>query len=106
MDRSLRKTATGWNDIMQFVRTLVSNFDISIDMTHIGAISFDLTADVLLKFNDLSDNDNNLEAVHMAMYTWRPGVRAENTVTAKAMNLSLTNLFTDRDGARGYDQVR
>ena len=106
MDRSLRNTATDWDDIMQFVRTLISNFDISIDMTHIGAISFDLTADVLLKFNDLFDYDYNLEAVYKDMGAWRPGVHAENTVIDQAMNLALTNLFTNRDGARGYDEVR
>lgn len=91
---------------MQFARTLVSDFDISIDMTHIGAISFDLTADVLLKFNDLSDYGNSLEAVHRAMDTWRPGVHVENTVIDQAIKLASTNLFTDRDGARGYDEVR
>ncbi|XP_078379605.1 vitrin-like isoform X1 [Oculina patagonica] len=108
MDRSLQTTGPSWNEVMQITRTLVSNFDISDDMTHVGAISYDQTAEVLLKFNDLFGHDNSLEGVKRHMDTWRPGTHAEkhkNTVIDHALQLALTNLFTDRDGARGYEEV-
>ena len=110
MDRSLRDTVTGWNDVKQFVKTLVSKFEVSDDMTHIGAISFDQIAEVLLKFNEFEGSGNSLKAVYRHMDTWRVGSYADNqnphTVIDRALELALTNLFTDRDGARGYDEVR
>ncbi|XP_078367118.1 von Willebrand factor A domain-containing protein 2-like [Oculina patagonica] len=105
MDKSLRDSSLGWSEFMQFARTLVSNFDISDDMTHIGAISFDQTAEILLKFNDLLDRGNSLDAVTEEMKSWRPGSQNEDTVIDQALELALNDLFTHRYGARGYDEV-
>lgn len=94
-----------WNNFKEFAKELVSNFDISDDMTHIGAISFDQTAEVLLKFNDLLERGNSLEEVSKQMKTWQSGSHDAKTKIDQALQLALDGLFTDRYGARGYDQV-
>lgn len=108
MDRRLRTNGAGtdWNDVMEFVKNIIqSKFEISDDMTHIGAISFDQTAEVLLKF----EHGKSLEAVRQQMNTWRPGSEAvkNGPVTIdRALQLAVTDLFTSSAGARGYDEVR
>lgn len=109
MDRSLRDTVPNWMDFIQFAKSLSSNVHISDDMTHIGAIAFDQTAEVLLKFNALNERGHSLKAVEDQMDTWRVGSNADkekpDTVIGKAMELARTDLFTHGDGARGYDEV-
>ena len=118
MDRSVRdasdwpnglfedpKQIPHWDNFLIFAKELVSNFDISDDMTHIGTISFDQTAEVLLKFNDLLERGNSLEEVYKQMKNWQSGSHDANTVIDQALQLALDGLFTHRYGARGYDQV-
>jgi len=107
MDRRLRSDGSGtdWNDVMYFVKNIIdSKFEISHDMTHVGAISFDETsAEVLLDFSQ----GNSLDAVKQQMETWRPGAEATTGGPVEidnALQLAL-DLFTDGAGARGYDEV-
>ena len=108
MDRRLRsdKNVTDWNDIKTFVNEIVlSKFEISHDMTHVGAISYDATsAEVLLDFSQGS----SLDVVKQQMRTWRPGAEAilgGPVEIDDALQLAL-GIFTDEAGARGYDEVR
>ena len=81
MDRSLRDTTPGWDDVMLFAMKLVNGFYISDDMTRIGAILFDETAELLLTFDKFYDVEGSVyEAVYKQMNTWQPGSHGENTV--------------------------
>lgn len=97
-----------WNLVKQFVSTLVSKFPLNYDMTHIGAIGFDQRTELLLKFDDLSLNNNYKQALLDRIKTWGPGHASGTTydkVIDKALQLAGTELFTYEGGARGYDQV-
>ncbi|KAJ7389433.1 hypothetical protein OS493_031677 [Desmophyllum pertusum] len=100
-----RRTVADWKDVKEFVKALVSQFYISDDSTHVGLTLFDDKAELRLKFNDLIRSSNNLEAIDKLIDTFGPGPSGEDKVIDEALQLDLTNLFTDDAGARGYDQL-
>ena len=106
MDRRVRSGPyTDWSSIIEFVKNIVQEkFEITHDMTHIGAISFDETsAEILLDFKQGDSQD----AVLQQMKDWSPGSEAEvgPVEINKALDLALDLFIYDR-GSRGYDEVR
>lgn len=86
--------------LLRFVRSIVSSFEITDEMTHIALIEYSTTASVQLRFNELNGRDLNRWSVESKI----DGIphRRGFTYIDRALSKADEEVFTYEAGMRNY----
>lgn len=92
-----------WGIMKKFTETLIRSFDISDQGTHVAAVMFSNDAEVLIRFNDFTGPNNNVESVARKVRSFPRSGIGGRTYINKALDLTNTDIFTKENGMRGPD---
>ena len=103
LDESGSIVNRNWEIMKEFTETLIRNFEISDQGTHVAALMFSNDAEVLIRFNDFTGANNNVESVARKVRSFpRSGIGGQTHIN-KALDLTNTDIFTEENGMRGRD---
>lgn len=103
LDESGSIVNRNWEIMKEFTETLIRNFEISDQGTHVAAVMFSNDAEVLIRFNDFTGANNNVESVARQVRSFpRSGIGGQTYIN-KALDLTNTDIFTRENGMRGRD---
>ena len=96
-------SASNWNRVLSFVRTLVSYFGVSPSGSHIALIRYSSDPDLVLKLNTLTGSRLSVSEVNgqVARLVCRPGFNRID----KAMDLIDKEVLTTPAGMRDVPRV-
>ena len=99
IDSSGSISRKNWIRLKEFLRNIVSEFDIGQDAAHIAIIAYSTSPKVELKFNDFRGNRLTSEAVIRKLESMQHqrGV----TYIDKALRKAEREIFTEANGMRG-----
>lgn len=100
MDKTGQNRNNNFDFAKTFAKALVSKFEISDQGTHIGAVAFDDSAQILLLFNDLKGSKNNLQSVKKQIDSWGAGSPGANVMISEGLIVADDFLFKEENGMR------
>lgn len=103
IDSSVCDDADNWNSVLNFVKTLVRYFDVSVPIGRIALVTFSTDAQIVLKFNTLTGNVLNGEEVNrrVGLLKCQNGSRRID----KALDLACKDVVTTEGGLRNVSKV-
>ena len=103
IDSSVCDVADNWNSVVNFVKTLVRYFDVSVPIGRIALVPFSTEAQVVLKFNTLAGNRLDGEEVNrrVSLLKCQGGSRRID----KALDLACKDVVTTEGGLRNVSKV-
>ena len=108
LDESGSIVDKNWEIMKQFTQKLVSSFDVSDNGTHVGALMFSNSPEMLINFDDFTGPNNNARAVNNRIAGWGRSNVGGQTFINKALDLANNDLYTKENGMRGpkYQKVQ
>ena len=94
VDASESMTKEDFQKEKELVKKIMDRFDIGINKSHFGLITFSSDAQIRMRFGDYYDLHSCIRAVEQLPFA------AGGTRFDKAFNLAASDLFTDRGGVR------
>ncbi|XP_015750459.1 PREDICTED: uncharacterized protein LOC107330348, partial [Acropora digitifera] len=102
IDSSVCGDADNWNSVLNFVKTLVRYFDVSVPIGRIALVPFSTEAQIVLKFNTLAGNLLDGEEVNrrVSLLKCQRGSRRID----KALDLACKDVVTTEGGLRNVSK--